>query len=159
MARAAWPACNCAEVCVALTLGCVGAALRHFGCRLFAAISGVRGGRSSADAFHAINPFNAWPLPVLQVIGAEPPNTVEQWSCNAGCVDGTLLLNLACVQVISVEPPNTVELEVVETDPGVKGNTAVRDLQMRVPRVGWRWASCKAGWRPAPASRATHRGA
>ena len=27
-------------------------------------------------------------------------------------------------QVISVEVPNTVELEVVETDPGVKGNTA-----------------------------------
>ena len=28
------------------------------------------------------------------------------------------------MQVISVEMPNTVELEVVETDPGVKGNTA-----------------------------------
>jgi hypothetical protein len=29
------------------------------------------------------------------------------------------------LQVISVELPNTVELEVVETDPGVRGNTAV----------------------------------
>lgn len=29
--------------------------------------------------------------------------------------------------MISVEPPNTVELEVVETDPGVKGNTAVSE--------------------------------
>jgi hypothetical protein len=27
-------------------------------------------------------------------------------------------------RVISVDVPNTVELEVVETDPGVKGNTA-----------------------------------
>ena len=27
-------------------------------------------------------------------------------------------------KVISVDLPNTVELEVVETDPGVKGNTA-----------------------------------
>lgn len=28
------------------------------------------------------------------------------------------------MQVISVEPPNFVELEVVDTPPGVKGNTA-----------------------------------
>lgn len=34
---------------------------------------------------------------------------------------GVLLWN---GKVISVEPPNTVELEIVETDPGVKGNTA-----------------------------------
>jgi hypothetical protein len=27
-------------------------------------------------------------------------------------------------KVISVEPPNTIDLEVVETDPGLKGNTA-----------------------------------
>lgn len=39
-----------------------------------------------------------------------------------GMTVGVLLWN---GKVISVEPPNTVELEIVETDPGVKGNTAV----------------------------------
>jgi hypothetical protein len=29
-----------------------------------------------------------------------------------------------CRQVITVEPPINVELEVTDTDPGVKGNTA-----------------------------------
>lgn len=31
---------------------------------------------------------------------------------------------MALLQVISVDPPATVELQIVETDPGVKGNTA-----------------------------------
>lgn len=31
---------------------------------------------------------------------------------------------MALMQVISVDPPATVELQIVETDPGVKGNTA-----------------------------------
>jgi hypothetical protein len=46
------------------------------------------------------------------------------------CSSGSSVLNLLFAralswpQVISVEPPNFVELEVVDTPPGVKGNTA-----------------------------------
>ncbi|PSC73370.1 Elongation factor P [Micractinium conductrix] len=47
----------------------------------------------------------------------------EDWAkyLKEGMDVGVLLWN---GKVISVEVPNTVELEVVETDPGVKGNTA-----------------------------------
>ena len=38
---------------------------------------------------------------------------------------GSIARKMCVGQVISVELPNTVELEVVETDPGVRGNTAV----------------------------------
>ena len=82
-----------------------------------------------------------------------------QWIRNACCVDETPFLNLA-VQVISVEPPNTVELEVVETDPGVKGNTAVGDLQMRVawfPGLAGDGHPARQGGGPAPETRATPR--
>jgi hypothetical protein len=48
----------------------------------------------------------------------------EDWAkyLKEGMDVGVLLWN---GKVISVELPNTVELEVVETDPGVRGNTAV----------------------------------
>jgi hypothetical protein len=47
----------------------------------------------------------------------------EDWAkyLKEGMDVGVLLWN---GKVISVELPNTVELEVVETDPGVRGNTA-----------------------------------
>jgi hypothetical protein len=38
---------------------------------------------------------------------------------------------LSWLQVISVEPPNFVELEVVDTPPGVKGNTASGERQQQ----------------------------
>ncbi len=69
-------------------------------------------------------PFSP-PPPLQQVISVEPPNTPSASACSACALFLVALCLPSPPQVISVEPPNTVELEVVETDPGVKGNTAV----------------------------------
>jgi Elongation factor P (EF-P) OB domain len=56
-------------------------------------------------------------------------------------------------RVLSVDLPNTVELEVVETDPGVKGNTASGDAPMKSIACTLSCLACRIGhlvpsWQP-----------